>query len=86
MEKILQLLRKFPMSTGMSVAILIVSLTAIPDTPLKDITLIDKWAHIGLYAALGFDNRTRVFPQPQARNPERECFWAFGCCLRSWAV
>lgn len=53
MEKILQLLRKFPMSTGMSVAILIVSLIAIPDTPLKDITLIDKWAHIGLYAALG---------------------------------
>ena len=53
MEKILQLLRKFPMSIGMSVAILIVSLIAIPDTPLKDITLIDKWAHIGLYTALG---------------------------------
>ena len=53
MNKILHVLRKFPMSVGMTIVILIVSLVPIPETQLSGITLIDKWTHIGLYAVLG---------------------------------
>ena len=53
MNKILHLVRKFPMSVGMTIVILFVSLVPIPETPLSGITLIDKWTHIGLYSVLG---------------------------------
>ena len=53
MNKAFSLLRKFPMAIAMTIFILVVSLIPIPETPLSGITLIDKWTHIGLYAALG---------------------------------
>ena len=70
MNKILHVLRKFPMSVGMTIVILIVSLVPIPETPLSGITLIDKWTHIGLYTILGmvvaheyFHNQKPVTPK-----------------------
>ena len=53
MKKTYDFLRKYPFSLASVIAILVVSLINIPDTPLNGIHLIDKWTHIALYFVLG---------------------------------
>lgn len=46
------LLKKHPLSTILVIAIWIVCLVPIPQTPLDDVSFIDKWTHIIMYFAL----------------------------------
>ena len=43
---------RYPLSMTITLAIWIVCMIPVPETPLADVTLIDKWTHLVMYAAL----------------------------------
>lgn len=47
-----KVLRRYPLSCILIVAIWIVCLIPVPETPLSNINLIDKWTHFVMYATL----------------------------------
>ena len=49
----MRVLRKFPFTTNIIIAIFVLCFINVPDTPLQNISLIDKWTHIILYLCLG---------------------------------
>ncbi len=52
MKKVLILCRKYPFSTLCITAIWILCLMPIPETPLSQVKLIDKWTHLIMYGGL----------------------------------
>lgn len=52
MKKVLILCRKYPFSTLCIVAIWTLCLMPIPETPLSQVKLIDKWTHLIMYGGL----------------------------------
>lgn len=48
------IIRKYPFSLLICVVIWILCFIDIPETPLDDVSLIDKWTHIVMYAGLCF--------------------------------
>lgn len=53
MRSILNFIKKFPISTLTVAAIWYVCFMNVPETPLQNISLIDKWTHVALYFVLG---------------------------------
>ena len=50
MKKLLQTVRKYPLSVLCVVVIWVLSLTPIfPETPLDNVAFIDKWTHLVMY-------------------------------------
>lgn len=47
-----EILRHYPLSLALCVLIWVVCLIPIPETPLDNVTLIDKWVHIAMYLTL----------------------------------
>ena len=45
-------IRNYPLSSLLIVAIWVVCLIPIPETPLSDVNLIDKWTHFVMYGSL----------------------------------
>lgn len=54
MKKIVQIVKRWPVSTTVTALIWVVSLMPIPETPLDDVRFIDKWTHIVMYGGLSF--------------------------------
>ncbi|MCQ2229855.1 MAG: VanZ family protein [Bacteroidales bacterium] len=60
-----------PLSCLIVLAIWVLCMIPVPETPLDDVTLIDKWAHLFMYGALVFvimfeyarRNKTVVWPR-----------------------
>lgn len=52
-EKMLKILISYPLSALCVAAIWTVCLIDIPETPVSDVRLIDKWAHVSMYLVLG---------------------------------
>lgn len=52
MKILLNIIRLYPVSCLCIAAIWVLCLIPIPETPLNDIRLIDKWTHFALYAFL----------------------------------
>jgi len=50
--KIVQIAKNYPFSVAVIVIIWILSLIPIPETPLSDVKMIDKWTHIVMYGGL----------------------------------
>lgn len=46
-------IRKYPISITLLALIWVACFIDVPDTPLKDVSLIDKWTHITMYLVLG---------------------------------
>lgn len=46
-------IRKYPISITLLALIWVACFIDVPDTPLKDVRLIDKWTHIAMYLAFG---------------------------------
>ena len=46
------LIMAYPFATCLIVVIWVVCLMPVPETPLNNLTLFDKWVHITLYAVL----------------------------------
>ena len=42
-------LSRYPLSIATAVVIWIVCMIPVPETPLADVTLIDKWTHLAMY-------------------------------------
>ena len=49
---LLKKIRNYPLSSLLIVAIWVVCLIPIPETPLSDVNLIDKWTHFVMYGSL----------------------------------
>ena len=47
-----EIINTFPFSIAVTVAIWVLCLIPIPETPLSDISLIDKWTHFVMYGVL----------------------------------
>ena len=47
-----EIIKTFPFSIAVTVAIWVLCLIPIPETPLSDISLIDKWTHFVMYGVL----------------------------------
>lgn len=52
MGYLLQRVRRYPLTTVVTIAIWVLSLGPIPETPLNDVRFIDKWTHIVMYGGL----------------------------------
>ena len=52
MHFVSKFIRNYPMTTLVIVAIWILCLIPIPETPLSHVTFIDKWTHVIMYLAL----------------------------------
>ena len=52
MHRLKHLLKNYPLSSICIIAVWIVCLIPVPETPLKHTAFIDKWTHIGMYAIL----------------------------------
>ena len=50
MTKMLKILKNYPLSAILIALIWILCLMDVPETPLSNISLIDKWTHIAMYA------------------------------------
>lgn len=44
---------RYPLSSLLVAVIWIICLIPVPETPLSDVALIDKWTHIAMYFVLG---------------------------------
>lgn len=51
-KKLRYFLTKYPLSCLLIVAIWVVCLIPIPETPLSEVRLIDKWTHVVMYLVL----------------------------------
>ena len=69
MRFLANLVKSYPITSIIIVAIWVLCLLPIPQTPLSGLTLIDKWTHIVMYLALSLiigyerwrNNRKRTF-------------------------
>jgi len=65
------LIARYPLSAALIVAIWVMCLTPwIPETPLNDVSLIDKWTHLVMYGTLTaviWWEYLRQHPQPESR-------------------
>ena len=52
MNNIKRVIRRYPLSTLLVIAIWVLCLIPVPETPLSDINMIDKWTHFVMYGAL----------------------------------
>ena len=79
MQRIQEIVRRYPVSTMYVVAIWVLSLMDVPETPLSDVTLIDKWVHIAMYlgttAVIYVEQYMR--PSPFIRRGAGESKWRF---------
>ena len=65
------LIARYPLSAALIVVIWVMCLTPwIPETPLNDVSLIDKWTHLVMYGTLTaviWWEYLRQHPQPESR-------------------
>ncbi len=54
MKKLHDILRQYPLSWACVTIIWVLCLIPIPETPLSDISMIDKWTHFVMYGGLCF--------------------------------
>ena len=52
MKYLLHLIKTYPLSCCLIVAIWVLCLMPVPETPLSNVKLIDKWAHVSMYAVM----------------------------------
>lgn len=48
------MLKKYPLSFVIIIVIWVVCLIPVPDTPLSDFNLVDKWTHFVMYGIFSF--------------------------------
>ncbi len=53
MKDLYRLMLRYPLSSLLVAVIWIICLIPVPETPLSDVALIDKWTHIAMYFVLG---------------------------------
>jgi len=79
----MDILRKFPFTSVLVVLIWVACLVPIPETPLGEVRLIDKWTHIVMYAMLALT----VWFEYRKQQPSSANGWSLLCILAgTWAM
>lgn len=84
MQNVLKFIGDYPLSLLLTVIIWVLCFINVPETPLENITLMDKWTHIAMYLVLGIvifweSNRKRKRAMPPVREMKKAkvVLWIF---------
>lgn len=84
MQNVLKFIGDYPLSLFLTVIIWVLCFINVPETPLENITLMDKWTHIAMYLVLGivifWENnrkRKRAMPPVQEMKKAKVVLWTF---------
>lgn len=84
MQNILKFIGDYPLSLLLTVIIWVLCFINVPETPLENITLMDKWTHIAMYLVLGIvifwesnRKRKRAMPPVQEMKKAKVVLWTF---------
>lgn len=84
MQNVLKFIGDYPLSLLLTVIIWVLCFINVPETPLENITLMDKWTHIAMYLVLGIvifweSNRKRkqAMPPVQEMKKTKVVLWTF---------
>lgn len=84
MQNVLKFIGDYPLSLLLTVIIWVLCFINVPETPLENITLMDKWTHIAMYLVLGIvifwesnRKRKRAMPPVQEMKKTKVVLWTF---------
>lgn len=84
MQNVLKFIGDYPLSLLLTVIIWVLCFINVPETPLENITLMDKWTHIAMYLVLGIvifwesnRKRKRAMPPAQEMKKAKVVLWTF---------
>lgn len=84
MQNVLKFIGDYPLSLLLTVIIWVLCFINVPETPLENITLMDKWTHIAMYLVLGIvifwesnRKRKRAMPPVQKMKKTKVVLWTF---------
>jgi VanZ family protein len=84
MQNVLKFIGDYPLSLLLTVIIWVLCFINVPETPLENITLMDKWTHIAMYLVLGIvifwesnRKRKRAMPPVQKMKKAKVVLWTF---------
>lgn len=84
MQNVLKFIGDYPLSLLLTMIIWVLCFINVPETPLENITLMDKWTHIAMYLVLGivifWENnrkRKRAMPPVQEMKKAKVVLWTF---------
>ena len=84
MQNVLKFIGDYPLSLLLTVIIWGLCFINVPETPLENITLMDKWTHIAMYLVLGIvifwesnRKRKRAMPPVQEMKKAKVVLWTF---------
>ena len=84
MQNVLKIIGDYPLSLLLTVIIWVLCFINVPETPLENITLMDKWTHIAMYLVLGIvifwesnRKRKRAMPPVQEMEKAKVVLWTF---------
>ena len=84
MQNVLKFIGDYLLSLFLTVIIWVLCFINVPETPLENITLMDKWTHIAMYLVLGIvifweSNRKRKRAMPPVREMKKAkvVLWTF---------
>lgn len=76
----MKFLKTYPLSTLLVVIIWCICLLPLPETPLDDVTLIDKWVHIAMFFVLTMTVGHEYF------HSHRQTWSVAGIAFRAWLL
>ena len=90
MSNLLSYLKKQPLSILLIVAIWVVCMIPVPETPLDDVKFIDKWTHLCMYGTLvlvimieyGRRKKSPLHDTPRGEDLQKDCLLV-DCCYQS---
>lgn len=84
MQNVLKFIGDYLLSLLLTVIIWVLCFINVPETPLENITLMDKWTHIAMYLVLGIvifwesnRKRKRAMPPVQEMKKAKVVLWTF---------
>lgn len=84
MQNVLKFIGDYPLSLLLTVIIWVLCFINVPETPIENITLMDKWTHIAMYLVLGIvifwesnRKRKRAMPPVQEMKKAKVVLWTF---------
>lgn len=93
MKYLLHLLRKYPISAVVTGMIWTACLIPVPETPLSNVTMIDKWTHLVMFGGLCiiiWIERAEIFRKTTKKEsiPATNAAWkaAFGIFFFAWTT
>lgn len=77
MKYIAGLLKRYPLSTALALVIWVLCLAPLPETPLDNVRLIDKWTHLVMFGSLTAVIWWEYLRRHRTLNPARLFLLAF---------